>query len=169
MNYSLCNCISCINATGKELSKYSRLNPEQNSLLEEAFDSNSYLDHDRLMHLSKQTHLDEIRIRRWFRNRRTHIRKGRKKGTASQSEYYLLQLHMYMYLFINNKCMIPSFCLPACLACPKYLPNAHAVFWFLWLFLHKAVPLLACLYAYLHSYITLYILYIMTCRYIHIV
>ena len=72
------------------MSKYSRLNPEQKSALEAALVNNCYLDKDTLMQLTKETGLDEVRIRQWFNKGRCHIRKGRKEfeGTISNSEYF---------------------------------------------------------------------------------
>ena len=39
------------------------------------------------MQLTKETDVDEIKIDNWFKDRRKHIRQGRKEGTIS-SEYY---------------------------------------------------------------------------------
>ena len=78
--------ILAINAIGGEPSKYARLKPYQKSLLEAAFANNSYLTETTLMHLAKQTGLGHRRIRVWFSNRRSFIRKGRKEGTISSSE-----------------------------------------------------------------------------------
>ena len=70
------------------MSKYARLNPEQKSALEAVFVNKSYLDQNTLTQLSKETDLNEKRIRNWFRGRRTNLRKGRKEGTISKSEYF---------------------------------------------------------------------------------
>lgn len=77
-----------LNATGKELNKFSRYNPKQKSILEAAFVKNSYLNNYTLMQLTKETDLDEIKICRWFRDRRSNIRKGRKEGAISNGEYF---------------------------------------------------------------------------------
>ena len=87
--------------TGKEPRKYSILIPRQKLVLEAAFANNYFLNKTTLMHLTQQTGLCKGKILRWFKHRRSCIRRASEKGTISVRECILNYLSVATFVYIR--------------------------------------------------------------------
>ena len=74
--------ITAVDATrlGQELSKHSRPNTTQKSVLEAAFASNCYPNKTTFMQVAQETGLFEAKVRNWFMNKRSFKRRDMKYG-----------------------------------------------------------------------------------------
>ena len=72
----------------QELSKYSRLNPCQRSVLEAAFIKSIYINQTTRKQLAQKTDLSEQTVNQWFRHERYRTRHGRKEKAINTSELY---------------------------------------------------------------------------------